>query len=183
MATQSKARLRRCEERDSPNGRTPIIGIPSRSSNSTAEPTTSSIRGSTLTWTPADLAIRISSTIPAASVVVGSDDDAVQLEIADDAAQAVAIQRVESSSPSSGNVATTTARARDEASFSRIRSARRRSPMIRQRSMGVARPPTERAIMRAPAMATKLAAHSARIWSPPRFPSTATDCRMVTLST
>ncbi len=55
-----------------PNGRTAIIVMPSTSSNSTADPTTSSIRGSTLTCTPAALASRISSTTSAESVVVGA---------------------------------------------------------------------------------------------------------------
>ena len=71
-AMRSNARLSRCDERESPNVRTPSIVIPSTSSNSTDEPTTSSMRGSTLTRAPAALAIRISSTTPLASVAVGA---------------------------------------------------------------------------------------------------------------
>ena len=59
--TTSKARLTRREERESPKRRTPSIVRPSRSSNSTDEPTTSSIRGSTLTRTPSALARWIAS--------------------------------------------------------------------------------------------------------------------------
>ena len=56
---RSNARLRTREERDRPKRRTPSIVRPSRWSNSTDEPTTSSRCGSTETRTPACLARRI----------------------------------------------------------------------------------------------------------------------------
>ncbi len=72
VTTRSKARFRVREECDSPKARTPSIVIPSRSSNSTEEPTASNMRGSTLTRTPTFLAIRMSSTTPSVSVASGA---------------------------------------------------------------------------------------------------------------
>ncbi len=109
------------------------------------------------------------------------DDDAVHLQLVDDAPDALGpLERSSTSSPSSGSVAATTARAWLLASFSRIRSASRGSPMTRQRSTGDTGPASERADMRPPMIATKLTTHSAAIWSAPRCPSIRSGWRIVT---
>ncbi len=57
--TQSNERLTALEERLRPNRRIPSKVIPSTSSSSTDEPTTSGSRGSTLTLTPIDFRLRV----------------------------------------------------------------------------------------------------------------------------
>ena len=91
----SNARLSVREERDRPNCRTPSTVIPSTSSNSTAEPTTSSMRGRTLTRAPARLGD--ADQLHHAARVGGRrrEDDAVDLEVADDPADAGRVQRMD----------------------------------------------------------------------------------------
>ena len=111
--------------------------MPSTSSNSTAEPTASSMRGSTLTCArrPPSRS-RISSTTPSASVRRRGDDDPVRARASRDqsGARCRAVEAVDAVARSSGSVATTRAWARLLASFSRMRSASSGSPITRQRS-------------------------------------------------
>ena len=81
---------------------------PSTSSTWTVEPTTSSIRGSTLTRTPMALAMRISSTTPRVSVVVGTTMMRSTCSSRTMRATASGLP-TRSSSPSSGRVAMTAA--------------------------------------------------------------------------
>ena len=108
VAPRSKRRLSIREDRERPNGRTPSTVSPSTSSNWTVEPTTSSIRGSTLTRTPIALAMRISSTTPRVSVVVGTTMMRSTCSSCTRRATASGLP-TRSSSPTSGSVAMTAA--------------------------------------------------------------------------
>ena len=69
----SKLRFRRRDEWVRPYPRTPRSGVPSTSSSATDQPTTSSSRGSRVTFTPTDLISRIlSSSRSPAGVVLES---------------------------------------------------------------------------------------------------------------
>ena len=183
--TTSKVRLRKRDEREKPKRRTPSIVIPSTLSNSTAVPTTSNIRGSTLTLTPTALAMRITSTTPLVSVVVGAMMIRCTLSSWTRCRMTPGLSTQSSASrasPASGIEAMTEARARLAASFSRIRSTCAASPITRQRSSGETRPATARASTRPLSIATNAASHNAAIWSANRVPPSTTVCRLATPS-
>ena len=166
VATRSKPRLSMREERDSPNGRTPSIVIPSTSSNSTADPTTSSIRGSTLTCAPAAFARRINSATSADSVV-GAMMMRWMCSSSTMRRNPAASIRSMLSSPH-GRVATTEARAWLPASLLRIQSARSRSATTRHRWTLTACPAMHRAATRAATTVANMVSHSTPITGPSR---------------
>ncbi len=172
VATRSNARLSRRDERDRPKRRMPSIVIPSTSSNSTEEPTTSNIRGRTLTRTPAALATRIRlDRRRVASVVVGAMTIRCTSSSRTSSRTRSSLPSTSMSSPTSGSDATTAARARLDARalVDAIRALGLADHETALDRRGAARePPRECASDHDRRRSAP--SHSPAIWSPPSVP-------------
>ena len=143
----SKARLRARDERVNPNRRTPSMVRPSMWSNSTEEPTTSSIRGSTLTRTPACLATRMRSSVSgpplAGRAMIARCTRWRRARPRNSASRSSGC-----SAPHSSSATDATTSALTRASLARTTSIVASSPMMRQRSVAESRLASRRAVIR-----------------------------------
>ena len=154
--------------------------MPSTSSNSTAEPTTSSTRGRTLTRTPIAFARRIRWITPLASVVVG----AMMIRSTCSSRTSCWISSTLVSPPSDpssgrGSQPMIVARARLAAIRSRTRSSRRSSPITKHRSAPDTEAATDRARKRPVVTPVNDPSHRAATRAPPSGTPRTAGSRMV----
>ncbi len=189
--TKSNERLTAPEERVRPNRRIPSRVIPSTSSSSTDEPTTSGSRGSTLTLSPIDLQgpSRVQEVV--GDLSARRDDRALDPFRGEQALQSPLLGRrceplepleplapltrepFQPGTPASGARATTRA-LNPGASRNRrvIHFAVSASPRIRHRSSPDSARATCLARVRIVTMLANSSAHTATAWSRPKVPST-----------